>query len=286
MLYSTTSLGNIAIKPQGKNTKDAIKQPILSEKNIIPRLLTSCIIVGRSGSGKSVLTSALLNGKTMLGDAFDLVVLISPTASTDDVQMSFPVTSEECVVDDLKKAPEFLDGLMGVQKKKIQEFGADQAPLVCVIFDDCAGDTKFLNCKEFTACFTRSRHYNFTVFCLTQQYKNIPKRCRLQCNNLMFFKSPDTESEAVCDDHTPPNYSKNKFMELIHWATHEKHSFLYINMKEPFETRYRRNFSEIINLQCESKRTKRKRSTKQEDTSLKENNVSENDTEKEGEGFR
>ena len=151
-------------------------------------------------------------------------------------------------IDNLEEASEYLDELMSLQKDKIEEYGADQAPKICVIFDDCVGNVKFLNSKQFTACFVKARHYNFTVFCLSQQYKAIPKRSRLQANNLFFFKSPDTETQAVLDDFCPPNYSKKNFLGLINYANGDDHGFLYVNCKVPFSERYRKNFDEIIHL--------------------------------------
>ena len=87
-----------------------------------------------------------------------------------------------------------------------------------------------------------------TVFVLTQQYKNIPKRARMQANNVFFFKSPETESHSIVEDHTPPGYSKPKMLQLINNATDEPYSFLYINYKAPMEDRYRKNLNEIIIL--------------------------------------
>ena len=246
-MFKTTKIetdSDLTVKPIDNNSKDLIKQPKLSQENVIPKLLTSSLIVGRSGSGKSILMNFMLNNKGMFSGWFDLIVLISPTCNTDDVQMSFG--ADECV-DDLDEADNFLKQLMILQKEKIEEYGAEHSPKLCIVFDDVIGH-KFLNSSSFTACFTRSRHYNFTVFCLSQQYKSIPKKCRLQANNLMFFKSSDTETQSVVDDYTPPNFNKLKFLKMIKEANGDDHSFLYINMKEPFTKRYRKNFDEIIEI--------------------------------------
>ena len=248
MNFQTTKVDsdvNLKVKPTSNNSKDAIIQPELSKKNIIPRLLTSSLLVGRSGSGKSILMSYMLDNEHIFKGIFDLIILVSPTCKTDDVQLSF---SADEVIDDLSEADDCMSQLMDLQKEKIEEYGANQAPLICVIFDDCVGNVKFLNSNSFTDCFVKARHYNFTVFCLTQQYKSIPKRCRLQTNNLFFFKSPDTETQAVVDDFCPPNYSKKKFLSLVNYANGDDHGFLYVNLKAPFDTRYRKNFDEIINL--------------------------------------
>ena len=246
-MFTTTKIEtglDLTVKPIKNNSKDSIKQPKLAQENVVPKLLTSSLIVGRSGSGKSILMNFMLNNENIYENWFDCVILVSPTCNTDDVQAAFG--ADECV-DDLDQADEFLSNLMNIQKKKIEEYGAENAPKVCIVFDDVIGH-KFLYSSSFTGCFTRCRHYNFTVFALSQQYKAIPKKCRLQVNNLMFFKSSDTETQSVVDDYCPPNYSKLKFLKVIQGANNDDHSFLYINMKEPFKNRYRKNFDEIIQI--------------------------------------
>ena len=234
---------DLEIKNVANNSKDSIKQPEFCESKTVPRMNTSTLIVGRSGSGKSVLLTNIL--KECYKDAFQLKVLISPTAATDDVQKAM---GADIVVTDLKEAIEFLEGIMKVQERYIKERGADKAPLICVIFDDVMGETRFLNSPEFTGCFTRSRHFNMTIFCLTQKFTGIPKRCRVQANNLIFFKGQDSEVQGVADDFCPTNYTKKDFSALIKWATSEPHAFLYINMSAPEETRYRKNFDHVIVL--------------------------------------
>jgi hypothetical protein len=183
----------------------------------------------------------------MFKDCFDQVVLISPTANLDDVQASFGV--DPCgICDDLKLAPAFLAGIFEMQKKSIEEYGNADAPKICIIFDDIAGDTKFINSKEFVACFTKCRHFNLTTFCLTQAFKAIKKTVRLQANNIMWFESSESETMCLVENFTPPGYSKRRFLELITYAVGDDHGFLYINMKAPFSKRYRKDLGEIIEL--------------------------------------
>lgn len=246
-LFKTTHIvhdvKNLQVTNITGNSKDKIQQPDFCDKKLVPRLNTSTLIVGRSGSGKSVLLCNLL--KNCYQEAFHLKVLISPTGLTDDVQKSM---NPDVIVTDLKEGVEFLEGLMKTQEKYIIEKGSHGAPMVCLILDDVMGENKFLSHSVFVACFTRSRHYNLTVFFLSQKYSGLPKKCRLQVNNVLHFKSQSSENKWISDDFCPSNMTNKKFIELIEWATYEPHSFLYINNSAPEDERYRRNFDEIIIL--------------------------------------
>ena len=115
-MFKTTKIitdSDLVVKPINNNSKDLIKNPELSNLNVIPKLLTSSLIVGRSGSGKSILMNYMINHKDMFKGWFDLIVLISPTCTTDDVQIAFG--ADECI-DDLDMADEFLNNLMKLQK--------------------------------------------------------------------------------------------------------------------------------------------------------------------------
>lgn len=62
-----------------RTSKDLIKHPALSEEMVIPKLCTSTILVGKSGSGKSVLLHNLMTRKEFFAGHFDKIFLISPT---------------------------------------------------------------------------------------------------------------------------------------------------------------------------------------------------------------
>ena len=77
------------IKPV-KTSKDEIVHPALALESVIPKLNTSTIICGKSGSGKSVLLHALITEKRFYDKYrhFDKIFLVSPTGEQDDVQRS------------------------------------------------------------------------------------------------------------------------------------------------------------------------------------------------------
>ena len=86
-----------------KTSKDAIKHPKLSEEGVIPKLCCSTILVGKSGSGKSVLLQNLMTRKEFFAGHFDKVFLISPTGEADDVQKALNV-SPNCVFTDMVRS--------------------------------------------------------------------------------------------------------------------------------------------------------------------------------------
>lgn len=226
--------------------KDKIKQPDLAKEDVIPRINSAALFIGHSGSGKTTLLANLLTRKEMYKKAFDEVFLISPTAKTDDIQ-GYLELDDDHIIDDLSEAPQFLRDLMDEQKAKIEKEGAHRAPLFCIIFDDVIANNELMKTAEFTKCFIACRHYNFTTFICAQSFKGVPRKCRLQANNIFFFRGSNSEMEAVLEDRSPPGLDKKTGMRMIEFATKEQYSFLHINMRVPMEERYRRNLDEIIN---------------------------------------
>lgn len=227
--------------------KDKIKQPDGSKADIIPRLNSSILFIGASGSGKTTVLANLMTKKEMFRNCFDRILLVSPTAKTDDIQKYLELDDDD-IVDDLKEAPKIINELMKDQKELIENDGADKADMIAIIFDDCVADNDLLKTPEFVKCFIACRHYNFTTLICSQSYKSVPRKCRLQANNIIYFKGSQSENEVILEDRCPPNMSKKTGLSLIDFATKEDFSFLHINMRVDFKTRYRRNFTEIINL--------------------------------------
>ena len=238
-------------------SKDDIEQPELAkdENMYIPPLGSSVIISGKSGSGKSTLLANLIKDGRFYGPSerkpkgwFDKIFLFSPTANGDDVQKSLGIP-KKYVFTDLDEAPELLDIILNTQQEKIDGAkGADKVAQYCIIFDDIIGDTQFMNEKAFTRCFYQVRHVNCTTLICTQHFKKVPKICRLQANFVFFFQGSAAEVDIVADEYAPPMYSRNEFRRLVNEATNEKFSFLTINMKVPWDRRFRRKLGEFIKL--------------------------------------
>lgn len=237
---------DLAIRPI-KTHKDDIKQPPLAadENMWIPPIGSGVIISGKSGSGKSTLLTNLITEKRFYKGYFDKVFLFSPTANGDDVQKKLGIPKKR-VFTDLEEAPELIDLILDTQQDDLERSTADKVPQFAIIFDDVIGNVKFMNSKAFTRCFYQVRHANCTTFICTQHFKRVPRVCRLQANFVFFFEGSQTEVETVVEDFAPPCYTKKEFTQVVVDATSEPYSFLTINMKVGWRTRFRKNLDEII----------------------------------------
>ena len=238
--------------------KDKIKQQELSKQDVIPRINSSVLLVGHSGSGKTTLLVNMLKRKDMFAKTLTEIFLISPTAKSDDIQKYLELDDDH-IVDDLKEAPALLADLMAEQRQAIEKDGAHKAPLFGIVFDDVIADGDLLKTAEFVKCFIACRHYNFTTFICSQSFKGVPRKCRLQANNIFFFRGSNSEMEAVLEDRSPPNMNTRQGLAMIEFATIKPYSFLHINMRKPFEKRYTRNLDETIRYTIQNDSAARKR---------------------------
>ena len=227
--------------------KDLIVQPPLAEAGHIPKINTSTIISGRSGSGKSLLLVNLLTRPDMLGSAFDEIYLISPTGASDDIQKALKLDKDNVFTDVMEGIKE-IEKVLNANRSIIETQGADKAPKICLIYDDCVGDKKLLNTPMFVKSFIACRHYGCSTFICTQSFTAVPRRCRLQCSNAILFGCSQDELKILAETYTPANHSKKEFMEIASYAMKPDYSFLYINMTEPQATRFRMTFETLLKL--------------------------------------
>ena len=230
-----------------QTSKDKIKQPAAAEENIIPLLTSNVLFCGASGSGKSTLLVQLMTQPVFYAGWFDEVYLISPTGRSDDVQGHLNL-DEGNIIDDLDTAPAFLADLMEEQRSDIEEMGADKCRQIAIIYDDCISHRDLMKSKEFVSSFVASRHYNFTTMLCTQSHTRVPRVARLQCQSLFYFKGGHSEMELLSEEFSAPGFSKKRMFNLVNYATSDTYSFLHVNRRVPFETRYRRNLDQIIQL--------------------------------------
>jgi hypothetical protein len=179
-------------------------------------------------------------------------MLISPTAAEDSLQKELGV-SPELTFTDLKQAPQVIDHLFKIQKRKIAEQGSVKAPKIAIILDDCMADNALMKSGQFMQLFTRGRHANLGVFVCLQALKSrnsgLPRPCLLNAGAIYAFGSSAEEISTLAECFCPPGCKVTAFAEYIFNATREKHTFLHINNRVPADKRYRKNIAdEYLNL--------------------------------------
>lgn len=239
MSYQITALAD--------NSKDRIRQPQVCQLGIIPKLCSNVLVVGGVGSGKTTLVQSLFCRPEFYKGQFDRIILVSPSAFTDDLQKEIDVCEDDRW-DNLNEVPGKLKALLEEQAAAIEQAGGnDKAPIVAVIFDDCAG-SDLLKSQYFSRCVLANRHHNVSVLVCTQQYNAIPKRVRLNISSLFFYSGSQAEDERIAEEFSVPGFTKKGMLNLIRFACGGQYNFLHVNRKLPFEERYRKNLDEIIDL--------------------------------------
>jgi len=225
--------------------KHKIKQRHLMEKNVIPQHASAVVFCGRSGSGKSNLLVNLADRKEYFKDYFDLTFFFSPTCHHDDLPEYLDIPANR-MFDSNFEPP--LQHIIKTQKEIIERKGLNKAPKILIIFDDIISQKKFMNSEFFTKMYIQNRHLGISTWVCTQSFNKIPRVCRMQANNLFIFAGNGSEMEILAQEFTPPHTKKKEFEDLIKHATKERYNFLHINMREPPETRYRKNLDTILSI--------------------------------------
>jgi hypothetical protein len=221
-----------------KTNKDHLYQPACCMNDVLPMLPFSAIVVGKSGSGKTMAMTSMLKNPNMLKDCFDFIFFFTGSKPDKEIIKDLKL-KKDCIKVDFNE--EDVKDIIVKLEKYIEEDGFNEnTPSTLFIFDDILGNTDFLKSKTMTKLATANRHINVTFFLLSQYYKKIPPVIRTNCSYLMFFPSNHQEVEKLADEMCPPRMNKKRFIEYVNHATSDKHSFLGINNKS--EKRLRKNF--------------------------------------------
>jgi energy-coupling factor transporter ATP-binding protein EcfA2 len=220
------------------------------EQGIIPALGkgSSVVLVGRSGSGKSVLLSNLLTRPEFYGTYFkpDNRFLYSPTADIDSVADEMNIPKKNRVIKDMKCK---LETLWKTREQEVKrKGGAHMCEPLCVVFDDLTGNNKLQNSKVFIRYFTAGRHLGILSFVCVHKISALKRVCRLNTNYIFIFQSTNTEVEVLLKEQRPSTLTKEQFEQLIKYCWTEPHSFMYIDNTQPEKSRYRMNLDKILEL--------------------------------------
>lgn len=225
--------------------KDEIKHPKLAKEGVIPKLGSSILFIGNSGSGKGVLCSNLLTNKQFYRDAFDKIFVVSSTGDVDDILDGVNSTT----ISDLKEGIKAIQAIQEHQTKEIAKHGNAGAHQYGLVLDDCIGDAEFIKSAPFLRAFIAPRHHNITTFLCSQHLRKVPKICRMQASAVYVFACSASECEVLHDEYCPPGLNRKQFEQLLQdtWNS-APYQFLSIYLKQPMNLRYRRGLAQVIDL--------------------------------------
>ena len=226
--------------------KSKIPQIKAAKDGILLKAPFSLLVNGKTGSGKSMAILNLISQPWGYKNYFDKIIVFSPTAGICD-DLWDGIVSEDNIINNPQ--PEFIDMIFDSQKKQLkQKKHIHLIDKVLIIFDDCQGVSKHFD-KELTKIFVKNRHFNISCVWMGQSYKrSLPRAARLQASGVMLCPASNSETQNFIEEYAPPNMSKKQFQQLIDYCLSDPYNFLFINTQVPFNSRYRKNFDEILFL--------------------------------------
>lgn len=232
-------------KDRSKEPRKPVPQPRGATRGILPEMPSASIYCGLSKSGKSTLLKDTLTDPNLLGNYFHTIVMFSPTADADStITGALKLPSENIITnfteDNLK---EIIEGQRKLIKKKGYNWVAKHNRMAFV-FDDCISHQRFLKSKTMVDLTATVRHLLISVFFLIQSYRMVARACRINMRGIAFFQSNRNETEVLLEEEGPAFLSKKEFREVVHHATEEKYSFLFINKDLNSRQRYMKKYTD------------------------------------------
>lgn len=235
----------LAIEPV-KTNKSKIKSTPLMEQKVIPKHPCSIIFNGRSGSGKTVLLSNLLGKKQFYGNYYNKVYLFS--GSPDDIFDN--MVEEKNRFTDVKTWDTHLARICSGQEADIKKKKIHKSDRVLIIFEDIINYGSWMRRSPyFTSLFIANRHFNCSTWITSQSWTKVPRVCRINANAIFYFAGTEGEDELLATEYAPSKFSKKDMRTMIHYATGDRYSFLYINCKLGNDEKYRKNLDTILKIQ-------------------------------------
>ena len=234
-----------------------------SEKFLYPNHPVHCIITGPSNVGKSVfLTNLILN----IINEFDKIYIYSPSLHQDLYQKlikcfskcipfniipnilneeDIDIVIEEIVNNkDFQKSDTEIETFDNIEELKYPQ---DYENNSISILDDL--NEKEINNDKIQAMFKRGRHNNLSIFIISQDYYELPKKTiRANGNIFHLFKTNNyLDVRNIYQDKASMDMTLDEFKYLITICWNEKYQPLTIDMtKNAYDGRYRLGLKSIF----------------------------------------
>ena len=233
------------------------------EKFLYPKHPVRCIITGPSERGKSIfLTNLILN----IINEYDKIYIYSPSLHQDLYQRLIKCFSNyipihiipnilneedidvviEGVINnkDFDKSNTEIESFTNIEELKFpQEYENNSI----IILDDL--NEKEINNDKIQAMFKRGRHNNLSIFIISQDYYELPKRTIRANGNIYHIFKPNNflDVRNIYQDKASMDMTLNEFKLLTSTCWNEKYQPLTIDMaKDKYTGRYRLGLNHIF----------------------------------------
>jgi len=199
----------------------------------------------RAGKSTWIMNCLCKQGK-VYNKKFDVVYIVSPslkTAKEDPFECLPPEQIEnELTVDFLER---FVNEVTESGKR------------VLLLLDDVVNDirknkgvdralAKILYNRRHITADGGDEANGVSVWLTTQAYNRIPSMIRKVATGLIAFKLKNVkEIQSIFDEYVV-GLTKDQFIDILKYVYRSPFDFLYINMDEPWDDMYHRNFSQLI----------------------------------------
>lgn len=199
----------------------------------------------RAGKSTWIMNCLCKQGK-VYNKKFDVVYIVSPslkTAKEDPFECLPPEQIEnELTVDFLER---FVNEVTESGKR------------VLLLLDDVVNDirknkgvdralAKILYNRRHITADGGDEANGVSVWLTTQAYNRIPLMIRKVATGLIAFKLKNVkEIQSIFDEYVV-GLTKDQFIDILKYVYRSPFDFLYINMDEPWDDMYHRNFSQLI----------------------------------------
>ena len=211
-----------------------------SKYNVVSKLPVRAVILGPSGSGKSILLQNFI--LDIYHKCFSRVYLFSPSINVDH-QTWQPVKdmiSKEITNNDDEQFyfdhydEEALFNIINTQRKIIEyqkKHNHNKIFSILIVVDDFADDVKFSrNSKLLHSLFTRGRHSQISTIVATQKFNAISPIIRVNASDLYVFRLRNYGDLQAFLDEVSAIAPKDVILEMYKMATDEPFSFLTVKL--------------------------------------------------------
>ena len=218
-----------------------------SKYEVVSKLPVRDIILGPSGSGKSILLQNMI--LDIYRNCFSRIYIFSPSINVDFqtwepvkkmIDKEIPNNDEEQFYYD-HYDEEGMFNIIDTQRKIIEyqkKHNHKKLFSILIVVDDFADDTKMSrNSKLLHSLFTRGRHSQISTIVATQKFNALSPIIRVNASDLYVFRLRNYSDLQAFLDEVSAIAPKDVILEMYKIATDEAFSFLTVKLTAKEKTK-------------------------------------------------